>query len=97
MAKLKLGPLVDDKPVRLTVELPAQVHRDLMAYAEVLSRETDSDAVEPAKLVGPMLARFMATDRAFAKARRGAGAAIDGSPSGSAINHNADGPLGEHG
>jgi len=27
-------------------------------------------AVEPAKLVGPMLARFMATDRAFAKLRR---------------------------
>ena len=30
MAKLKLGPLVDEKPVRLTVELPAQVHRDLV-------------------------------------------------------------------
>ena len=63
MAKLKLGPLVDDKPVRLTVELPAQVHRDLLAYAEVLGRETG-------KLVAPMLARFMATDREFAKARR---------------------------
>lgn len=70
MAKLKLGPLVDDKPVRLTVELPAQVHRDLLAYTEVLARETDSDAVEPAKLVGPMLARFIATDRGFARARR---------------------------
>lgn len=73
MAKLKLGPLVDDKPVRLTVELPAQVHRDLVAYAEVLARETDGDAVEPGKLVGPMLARFMATDRGFAKARREVG------------------------
>lgn len=73
MAKLKLGPLVDDKPVRLTVDLTAQVHRDLVAYAEVLARETDSDAVEPAKLVGPMLARFMATDRGFAKARRDVG------------------------
>lgn len=80
MAKLKLGPLVDDKPVRLMVEVPAQVHRDLVAYAEVMRRETDCDAVEPAKLVGPMLARFMATDRAFAKARRASGADGVGSP-----------------
>ncbi|MFN3945266.1 MAG: DUF2274 domain-containing protein [Allosphingosinicella sp.] len=70
MAKLKLGPLVDDKPVRLTVELPATVHRDLVAYAEALAVET-GQAAEPSKLVAPMLARFMATDRAFGKARRG--------------------------
>lgn len=72
MSKLKLGPLVDDKPVRLTVDLPATVHRDLLAYAEVLAAETGQLA-EPVKLVAPMLARFMATDRAFAKARRAAG------------------------
>ena len=40
MAKLKLGAIADDKPVKLTVELPAAVHRDLVAYAEVLGRET---------------------------------------------------------
>ncbi len=73
MMKLKLGPLVDDRPVRLTVELPAQVHRDLVAYAEALGREAGTLAAEPAKLVAPMLARFMTTDRAFAKARRWAG------------------------
>jgi hypothetical protein len=33
VTKLKLNPLVDDKPVKLTVELPARVHRDLLAYA----------------------------------------------------------------
>ena len=70
MSKLKLGPLTDDKPVRLTVELPASIHRDLTAYADVLGRET-GQAVEPAKLIAPMLARFMATDRGFARARRG--------------------------
>ncbi|AFK54024.1 DUF2274 domain-containing protein [Tistrella mobilis] len=69
MTKLKLGPLVEEKPVRLTVELPAQVHRDLVAYAEILQRET-GQAAEPAKLVAPMLARFMATDRVFARMRR---------------------------
>ena len=30
MAKLKLGAIVDDKLVRLTIELPAAVHRDLL-------------------------------------------------------------------
>ena len=36
MTKLKLGPLADDRPVKLTVELPAAVHRDLAAYAAAL-------------------------------------------------------------
>ena len=70
MAKLKLDQLEDDKPVKLTVELPAQLHRDLVAYAEVLGRENGSAPVEPARLIAPMLARFMATDREFAKQRR---------------------------
>jgi hypothetical protein len=29
MAKLKLGPIADDKPVKVTLELPASLHRDL--------------------------------------------------------------------
>jgi hypothetical protein len=70
MAKLKLGALEDDKPVKLTIELPAAIHRDLVAYGNALGRETGQEVVEPAKLIGPMLARFMATDRAFAKLRR---------------------------
>jgi hypothetical protein len=69
MEKLKLSGVPDDKPVKLTVELPAAIHRDLMAYAEVLGR-TSGQAVEPAKLIAPMLARFMSTDRAFLRARR---------------------------
>jgi hypothetical protein len=70
MAKLKLGAIADDQPVKLTVELPANVHRDLLAYAEVLARKTRQPIADLLKLVAPMLARFMATDRAFAKARR---------------------------
>ena len=70
MAKLKLGAIENLKPVRLTIELPAALHRDLVAYAELLARETAQPSIEPAKLIAPMLARFMATDRAFAKARR---------------------------
>jgi len=70
MSKLKLGPLVDDKPVKLTVELPASVHRDLVAYSAALAAETGGEAASPEKLVAPMLERFMATDRGFAKHRR---------------------------
>ncbi len=70
MTKLKLGLIADDKPVRVSVELPAAVHRDLIAYAEVLGCATGQAAPEPAKLIPPMVERFMATDRAFTKARR---------------------------
>ena len=70
MSKLKLSSFADDKPVKLTVELPANVHRDLVAYAEVLAHETGQSVVDPSKLVAPMLARFMTTDRAFARQRR---------------------------
>ncbi|WP_257541816.1 MULTISPECIES: DUF2274 domain-containing protein [unclassified Sphingobium] len=73
MAKLKLGPLPDDKPVKFTLELPAQLHRDLTDYAEVLARESGQTPADPVRLVVPMLERFIATDRGFAKARRSAG------------------------
>jgi hypothetical protein len=72
MTKLKLGPLADDRPVKLTVELPAAVHRDLAAYATALAAETGGESVTPEKLVAPMLARFMASDRGFARGRRSA-------------------------
>jgi hypothetical protein len=70
MAKLKLGAIVDDKSVKLTIELPAAVHRDLLAYAEILARESGRSAHDPAKLIAPVLVRFMATDRTFARSRQ---------------------------
>ncbi|MEO3434623.1 DUF2274 domain-containing protein [Inquilinus sp. CAU 1745] len=73
MAKLKLGPLPDDKPVKVTVELPAPLHRDLVAYADILARETGQPVTDPVKLIVPMLERFIATDRGFARARRAGG------------------------
>ena len=68
--KLKLTAILDDKPIKLAVELPATVHRDLIAYAEILAQDTGQSIRDPAKLIAPMLIRFMATDRAFMKARR---------------------------
>ena len=73
MTKLKLGAIPDDKPVKVTMELPAPLHRDLVAYAEVLARETGQPATDPVRLIAPMLTRFIATDRAFAKTRRSTG------------------------
>jgi hypothetical protein len=70
MVKLKLGAITEEKPVKLTIEIPAAIHRDLQAYAEVLGRETGQPLTDPSRLIVPMLSRFMATDRAFAKARR---------------------------
>lgn len=70
MTKLKLGPIADSKPVRISLELPAAVHRDLMAYAELLGQTTGRHIPDPAKLIVPMIAQFMASDRVFAKARR---------------------------
>ncbi|WP_144379473.1 DUF2274 domain-containing protein [Mesorhizobium amorphae] len=70
MTKLKLGVIADDKPIKVTVELPASLHRDLVAYAEVLARETGQPITDSAKLIVPMIQRFIATDRGFAKARR---------------------------
>lgn len=70
MAKLKIEALPDEKPVKVTLELPAHLHRDLVAYAEILARETGQPVNDPTKLIAPMLARFMATDRSFSRARR---------------------------
>ncbi|MEM8800904.1 MAG: DUF2274 domain-containing protein [Pseudomonadota bacterium] len=70
MTKLKLDPIVDDKPVKLTVELAAELHLDLIAYGEILGQEAGHGPIEPKKLIAPMLERFIATDRGFARARR---------------------------
>jgi len=69
--KLKLAALADDKPVKLTVALPATVHADLVAYGVCLARESGaSKPIDPERLIAPMLAKFLATDRAFARMRR---------------------------
>ncbi|GBQ11890.1 hypothetical protein CFR78_12500 [Komagataeibacter rhaeticus] len=70
MTKLKLGPIENNKPVKVTLELPATLHRDLAAYAEILGRGTGQAPADPVRLIVPMLERFMATDRGFAKARK---------------------------
>jgi hypothetical protein len=71
MGKLKLTSVPDDKPIKLTVELPGPVFRDLQRYADLMAHGT-GQTIEPPRLIAPMLVRFMATDRVFTKAKRGA-------------------------
>ncbi len=71
MTKLKLSAIPDDKPVKVTVELPAAVFRDLKAYAAILANANgETVPPDPAKLIVPMIERFMASDRDFGRAKR---------------------------
>ena len=70
MTRLKLADLADDKPVRLTVEMPARLHRELVAYATALNGGDAKGAPTPERLIPPMIERFIATDRSYAKTRR---------------------------
>lgn len=70
MTKLKLGAVIEERPVKVSLEIPAKLFGDLTKYAELLSRENDRNIADPTKLIVPMLERFISTDRAFVKARR---------------------------
>lgn len=73
MTKLRLGPIEEEKPVKLTVELPAPTLRKLGEYARLHARENGlENSLPPERLIAPMLERFMSTDRAFIRARNAA-------------------------
>ena len=71
MSALRLGPIADDKPVKLTIEVPGRLHRDLLVYAEIHAKATGlAEPLAPEKIAGPRCARFISADRGFASARR---------------------------
>lgn len=70
MTRLTLEDLADEKPVRLTIEVSARLHRELLDYATVLNEGDAKGAPTPERLIPPMINRFIATDRSYAKARR---------------------------
>jgi hypothetical protein len=72
MTRLKLSDLADEKPVRVSVDLSAKLHRELVAYGVALNDGDAKGAPPPERLIAPMIARFIATDRSFAKSRKGA-------------------------
>jgi len=74
MAKLRLGRIADEKPVKLTLELSGPLFRDLVDYACVHARETGlSEPLPIERLAPPIIERFIASDRAFGRLRRNAG------------------------
>lgn len=72
MTRLKLADLADEKPVRITVEISAKLHRELAVYSAALNGGDAKGAPAPERLIAPMIERFIATDREFARLRRGA-------------------------
>jgi hypothetical protein len=39
MTRLKLSAIPEDRPVKITIELPAAIHRELVAYADYLNSQ----------------------------------------------------------
>lgn len=71
MGKLRLGPVIEDRPVKVTVELSGAVMRDLTDYARVHARLNGlAESLPPERLIAPMIERFMISDREFTKRRR---------------------------
>lgn len=71
MSKLRLGPIVEDRPVKLSVEMPGALMRALTDYAAVHGRLNGlADPMPPEKLIPPIVERFIAGDREFSKLRR---------------------------
>ena len=71
MTKLRLGPIVEEKPVKLTLELSGALMQNLHDYAAVHAKLTGLvAALPPEKLIPAMIDRFIASDREFSKQRR---------------------------
>ncbi|MEA3263437.1 MAG: DUF2274 domain-containing protein [Pseudomonadota bacterium] len=70
MTRLKLADLGDEKPVRLTVEMSARLHRSLQAYALAMNGGAEKDIPACERLIPLMIERFIAADRSYAASRR---------------------------
>jgi len=70
MSKYRISLPVEEKPVKLRIELPTALYKDIQLYAELLSAESRSNPIEPEKLIVPMLQNFISSDKSFNKARK---------------------------
>jgi hypothetical protein len=71
MTKLRLGPIVEEKPVKLSLELSGELSRELAEYAVVHAKLTGLAApLAPERIIPAMVGRFIASDREFNKHRR---------------------------
>ena len=71
MTRLRLGPIVEEKPVKLTLELTGELIRELAEYASVHAKLTGlATPLPPERIIPAMIGRFIASDREFSKQRR---------------------------
>ena len=66
---LKIGPLPDTTPVKLTIAVDPAVNADLELYAS-LYEEAYREKASVAALIPSMLQAFLASDTSFKKARK---------------------------
>lgn len=66
---LKLAKLPDRTPVKITISVTPDLARTLADYQALYNRAY-ADKAEVADLIPAMLETFLASDRAFAKARK---------------------------
>jgi hypothetical protein len=71
MAKLRLGSLPDDRPVRITITMSAELQGRLLAYADAWAAETGR-TIELPKIIPAIVEQFIRSDRAFARKKTAA-------------------------
>jgi hypothetical protein len=67
---LKLAKLPDRTPVKIGITITPGLDADLRAYLDLYRATYDDKAATVADLIPAMLESFLASDRAFAKARK---------------------------
>lgn len=72
---LKIGPLPDTTPVKLTIAVDPAVNADLELYAS-LYEEAYREKASVSALIPSMLQAFLASDAGFKKARKARGKAV---------------------
>jgi len=66
MAKLRIGPLPDDRPIKRTITFTAALDALIRDYAAALAAQDGLSQAPPVeKLVPIIVERFITTDRAF--------------------------------
>jgi hypothetical protein len=70
LATLKLDRLPDRAPVKVTISVSPELSRTLNDYARAYE-ETYGQAESAIELIPAMLETFLASDRAFARMRKG--------------------------
>jgi len=66
---LKIGPLPDRTPIKVTIAIEPEIKADLELYA-TLYEENYGEKAPVTALIPSMLQAFLAGDRAFKKARK---------------------------